>query len=68
MIKPISLRNRLALLVKEGGAVRSVGFNKQHLPSVDNRFDDIRVVDSGFLGEYLGHAPRVQENLNECKR
>ena len=68
MIKPISLHNSLCALVKEGGAVRSVGFDKQHLPAVLNGFNDVRVVDSGSFGEYLGHTQRVQEKLNECKR
>ncbi len=58
----------LFTLIKLRNAARRVRADKQNLPSILEGFDDERVLCAGALDGNFGHAPMVQEKLNECKR
>ncbi len=62
------MTERLFTLIKLRNAERALRADKKNLPSIPKGSDDEGVVGAGALGVYLGHVPRVQENLNECKR
>ena len=55
------MKASLVSLFKVRHAKRAVGANKQHLPTVTNRFDDKGVLNDSF------HTPESNMKLNECK-